>query len=158
MNKKRRIKDYWDLIESDYQSLDLARPPSLVLSKFSALPERVANLMAAHWCQEEVLNGGFIQFFANSSGILAPEAMLAFSAIGLPDWAGLVEQATHYFGPDFPRERELRAAALPIRPPGTKAKDWDPFFLLDSQFYAVLKHDDLAWERAANAYALKSAV
>ncbi|WP_369973953.1 DUF4375 domain-containing protein [Polaromonas sp. SP1] len=35
------------------------------------MPSR--HLFAVHWCQSEICNGGFMQFFANSTGVLAPE-------------------------------------------------------------------------------------
>jgi hypothetical protein len=121
------------------------------------MPEVVVNLLAAHWCQDEVLNGGFIQLFANSSGVLAPEAGKAFQAIGLPQWATLVGQAISYFGPEYPRAQDERNSVLPSRPAGKTAAEWDPFYSLDGQFYALLKKDDAVWERTANEYARKSA-
>lgn len=158
MNRKRRIKSYWDLIRPYYDQLDVSTPPASVLAELASMPEPVVHLLAAHWCQDEVLNGGFIQLFANSSGVLAPEAGLGFQAIGLPQWATLVEQAISYFGPEYPRARDVRSSVLPSRPAGQKAAEWDPFHSLDGQFYALLKQDDAAWERAANEYARKSAV
>jgi len=48
------------------------------------VPEHVAFLYSAYFCQFEVCNGGFSQFFSNSTGVLAPEAVEAFKAIGQP--------------------------------------------------------------------------
>ena len=157
MNRKPRIKHYWDLVEPYYDSLNLEADPAVVLGQLAAMPEPAALLVAAHWCQAEVLNGGLIQFFANSSGVLAPEAAKAFRAIGLVEWASPLEEALAYFGAEYPRSSQARASLLPPRPAGRKAAEWDPFYLLDKQFYAVLKRDDAAWERAANEYARKSA-
>lgn len=157
MPKKRRIKCYWDLIEPYYEALELSKAPATVLRQLGSMPKPSANLLSAHLCQEEVLNGGFMQFFANSSGVLAPDAASAFRAMELVQWAEIVEGALRFFGPEYPRARKIRQSALPTRPPGKKAAEWDPFYGLDSQFYALLKADDAAWERAANEYASKSA-
>src|SRR5215216_5698235 len=63
------------------------------------------HLFASHWCQSEVRNGGFLQFFWNSTGILAPEAVIAFRAIKMPNAATLIERAMMFFGLIYPRDR-----------------------------------------------------
>lgn len=68
----------------------------------SLRPEQ-RHLYTVHWCQAQVCNGGFHQFLANPSGILAPEAAEGFRAIGLPGCAALVDEAVAFFGTPFLR-------------------------------------------------------
>src|SRR5690606_38992919 len=82
------------------------------LREFASAPEPVGHLFAAHWLQSEVRNGGFDQFFANSTGVLAPEAELGFKAIGMPNAAAVIAEQMAWFGPVYPREREDRERKL----------------------------------------------
>jgi hypothetical protein len=52
-------------------------------------------LYAAHWCISNVDNGGLLQFFWNSTGILAPEAREGFTIAGLKDLARVLEEASN---------------------------------------------------------------
>jgi hypothetical protein len=110
----------------------------------------VGHLFAAHWCQSEVCNGGFHQFFTNSTGVLAPEALAGFKAIGVIEWASLLEEAMRFFGEPYPREREVREERL-SKVSGKEREHWDPFFALDDRFYEWKHAEDD--ERAADAYA-----
>lgn len=69
-------------------------------------------LFAAHSCQSEVCNGGFQQFFGNSTGVLAPEAVEGFREIGQSQIAALIERAMSLIGTPYPRDREERQARL----------------------------------------------
>lgn len=86
----------------------------------------------------EVYNGGFHQYFDNSSGLNAPEAADNFQELGLDDVADLVKEAMLVFGSDFPRDREARQAFLEAIP-GDEPSEWNPFFLLDDRFYEIIK-------------------
>jgi len=86
----------------------------------------------------EVHNGGFHQYFDNSSGLTAPEAVESFRQLGLNDIAEPVIEAMSVFGPVFPRERDVRQAFLNAIP-GDEPSEWNPFFLLDDQFYDLIK-------------------
>lgn len=75
------LDQYWDVIDID--------SPEVFESTFNRVPRSVGLLYAAHFCQSEVCNGGFTQFFWNSTGVLGPEAVEGFRAIGrkeLPMW------------------------------------------------------------------------
>jgi Domain of unknown function (DUF4375) len=69
-------------------------------------------LFAAHFCQSEIVNGGFSQFFFNSTGVLAPEAIEGFKAIGQVSVAESVQEACALFGDPYPRDRPLRHSKL----------------------------------------------
>jgi hypothetical protein len=108
----------------------------------------IGRLYAAHWCQSEVRNGGFHQFFSNTTGLLAPEALDSFKAIGATVWAELLAQAMKHFGTPYPRSRDLREELLPMRQRGPR-EAWDPFYKLDERFFEWTDN----WEGTANAYA-----
>ncbi len=148
MVKQDTQRHYWDVLEPHYDAFDLYGSADDVVGALAALPPGMAQLLAAHWCQYEVLNGGFHQFFFNSTGVLAPEAVQAFRTIGLDAWADALVAAMAHFGAAYPRERDARTALLPR--PGA-------FDSLDRAFYAVLKVDDEAWDNLATAFAYHGA-
>ncbi|MBI2393459.1 MAG: DMP19 family protein [Deltaproteobacteria bacterium] len=80
---------------------------------FEELTE-VERVIATVWALEaDVNNGGFDQFFFNSSGDLAFFAPKALSIIGAPSTAMIVARANALFGAGGPpRERGLRQAQL----------------------------------------------
>lgn len=108
------------------------------------LPLKVVNLYAAEWCQIEVRNGGLYQFFYNTTGILAPEAVRAFREIGIPEWSAVVAEAMSHFGDTYPRKRRERQQQLPAK------NTWDK---LDEKFYGWLADDYYRWHKVANEYA-----
>jgi hypothetical protein len=144
---------YWDLVEPYWLPLNEAWDEGIdqFLAKFSHAPTRVGHLYAAHWCQSEVRNGGFYQFFSNTTGLLAPEALKAFDAINLTEWTETLAAAIAYFGSVYPRERANRIAQLPARQRG---REWDPFDQLNERFFDWLHHPNNDWNRAADEYAI----
>lgn len=60
----------------------------------------------------EVNNGGFSQFFFNSSGDFANELYDAFMAVGAAKTAEICKRATEAFGKPMPSDRTKRAAFL----------------------------------------------
>ena len=60
----------------------------------------------------EVNNGGFSQFFYNSSGDFSNELVSAFTAIGAHKTAAICQKAIDAFGRDIPVDREERQAML----------------------------------------------
>jgi hypothetical protein len=109
-------------------------------------------LYAVFWCHAEVCNGGFHQFYGNTTGVVAPEAAEGFEALGLHECAALVRDTMRFFGAHFPRERATRLALLK-RVQGKPRAVWDPFYSKDDPYYALLKGDTLA--NAADAYVLR---
>jgi uncharacterized protein DUF4375 len=61
--------------------------PDIFLKTFAQVRREVGLLYATAFCQVEVCNGGLSQFFGNSTGVLAPEAVEGFIAIGQPQTA-----------------------------------------------------------------------
>ena len=63
--------------------------------------------------EDEVLNGGVGQFFANGSGDMAQETVLALERIGNARAAGLLKEALRSFpGGQAPKDREARNAQM----------------------------------------------
>lgn len=156
MGKNKQPKTYWDLLESHLDAVDLYGTPEAFLTQFNRLPLGVGQLLAAHYAQSEINNGGLHQLFANSTGVLAPESAAAFQAMGLVEWAGVLREAMAFFGETYPREREARRQRLPASQPGQKRRDWDPFYALDERFYAVFRTHDTGWDEVADAYATQA--
>jgi hypothetical protein len=105
---------------------------------FQALtgPEQVAYCVDA--LEREVNNGGFDQFFANSSGDTAQETVKALETIGARAAAGIVRRAIAMFPDGEPAvDRDERADQLDA---AGEERDglWDS---LDQEFYSY--PDDL---------------
>ena len=104
--------DYGRLVRPVWGRISIYDRPEVFLRQYRQVRPEVGHLFAAHWCQSEVRNGGFRQFFGNSTGVLAPEAVEGFRAIGLPECAELLAEAMRYFGVPYPRERVERQTRL----------------------------------------------
>jgi hypothetical protein len=63
---------YWDVVEPYWNQIDI-QDPDIFQHTFQSAPKISGLMFAAHFCQSEVCNGGFHQFFWNSTGVLAPE-------------------------------------------------------------------------------------
>lgn len=94
-------------------------------------PERV---FFGVWILEgEVGNGGFSQYYVNSSGDQATYAPKALRAIGAYQTAKVVTRANAVFGSAGPpADRDARIAAMDRLPPGSE----DTWTATDSDFYA----------------------
>lgn len=137
--------DYWELISEAFDKVDIYNGSDAFFKGFAPLPKPIKHLLAAHWCQSEVKNGGFDQFFSNPTGVLAPEAEIGFRCIGLAEVADIVAEAIAAFGPEYPREREDRDAILNTMPRhyteskfGGTFRHLERFDELDNRFYDAL--------------------
>jgi hypothetical protein len=120
--------DYWNHVKEAYEEVSIYNGAEVFLRAFRKLPEYIGDLLAAHWILSEVANGGFLQFFLNSTGVLAPEAARAFERMGVPDVAQLVRQAMAYFGQAYPREMKERGRFLAQQSGhAPDDRDWEPF-------------------------------
>lgn len=106
---------------------------------FSRLTKPQQVLFPTHWLCVEVYNGGFHQYFTNSTGHHAPEAILGFRELGLNDIADIVQSAIAVFGEVFPRKRAEREGFLAAFDDGGERPQWDPFYGLDDAFYEAIK-------------------
>ena len=146
----------WKLIQPHWDAVSIHDGAAKFLEEFGRLSEPVQHLFAVWWCDSEVCNGGLYQFFYNSTGVLAPEALRGFRATGLGECAAIVETAVGKLARPYPRERKTRQVALQsIKLPGEKRKDWDPFDQLDDRYYAARSRED--FHRALDIYASRHA-
>lgn len=74
-------------------------------SFIQTVPREPLLVLAALQCDGEVCNGRFRQFFRNSTGILAPEAVDGFDLLGFPACAKALREAMSRFGVPYPRGR-----------------------------------------------------
>jgi hypothetical protein len=144
---------YWDLVEAVWDSVSMDDGPEVFVEQFGRILPEQGHLFAAHWCDAEVCNGGFHQFFTNSTGVLAPEAAAGYRAVGLPQLAQLVDQAMAFFGSPYPRSQEDRARALDAIPSGGPREEWDPFYRLDEEYYRLQASESGGLYDAMDAYA-----
>jgi Domain of unknown function (DUF4375) len=137
----RALKDgalYWRAIKPIWDAVSIYHGGVAFLKQFSRVNRAQGLLLAAHWCQSEVCNGGFHQFFHNSTGVLAPEAIEGFRFLGMLSAARIASRATRWFGDPYPRARGDRIKRLDaLMHPGEEREDCDPFYKLDDTFFAT---------------------
>ena len=153
----QEVDEYWDLVEPIWDKVSVHSSVEAFLAAFGALPVRVGDLFAAHWMVSEVENGAFPQFFSNSTGVLAPEAVAALERIGLEDAARIARSAMEYFGPVYPRAREERGRSIDWvwEDEMTEEQEVELEAMLDlsGEFLDAIGKDRCRFEAAADAYA-----
>ena len=106
-----------------------------------------SHVFATWTVEAEVFNGGFNQFFFNSSGLLAERAAGGYAAIGAPQHEGIVREAIRRRDEHAPAlasawsERTLEAFSA--------SYELDVFEGLDAAFYALDGAEDAARLRVA---------
>jgi hypothetical protein len=157
-------EEYWSVLDPIWDKIIIDTPETFAQT-FGEVSRSAGLLYAAHFCQSEVCNGGFTQFFWNSTGVLAPEAVDGFIAIGQPHVAEVVERAMNMLGSPFRRDRTARWAALDtLRDERDKQRDpagrprnnnISSFRELDRKFYSLRASEAGGFENAADAYATR---
>jgi len=137
--------DYWILVEPVWNAIDIYSGPQAFVETFGAAPKASGLLFAAHFSQSEICNGGFEQFFSNSTGVLAPEAVEGFREIGQTQIADLVSKAMSLFGPKYPRDRKERQERLAE----VSQNSLDSF---DQMFYSLIESEAGGFTAAADRY------
>jgi Domain of unknown function (DUF4375) len=137
---------YWDFIEPFFDEINFYDGPVVFRETFDSVPPAVGLIYAVHWCDAEVCNGGFRQFFGNSTGVLAPEAVRGFQAIGQDGMANIVVSAMDLLGNIYPRVRGERQARLVANVLAELQK-------LDEKFYELKDVEAGGTQTAADRYA-----
>ena len=168
----KQADSYWDVLEPHLKTINIYENAETLAASIADIPRHIVLLYAAHMCQSEVHNGGFLQLFWNSTGIIAPDATEAYKTIGMPILASLVEQALQPLGLPYPLDRDERWDAL-LHASGlneveleaifqtaenfyigfVKATKNLPFDNLDRQFWNAIKTENWGFETAATRYA-----
>ncbi len=99
------------------------------LESTAAAPREAVLLYSLHWLHLEVHNGGFWQYFFNSTGTSYPEALEGYRAIGMPEVAAIIGKAAAKLGEPYPFEVERRRELV-----GDPSHRMD-FLDLDMEFY-----------------------
>lgn len=139
------MSGYWKVVEPFWDLINIYDGPEVFQSTYDSAPRISGLIFAAHFCQSEVCNGGFGQFFSNSTGVLAPEAVEGFRQIGQPRVAAVVESAMELLGPAYPRDRDDREERLPHLPKG--ALD-----VLNEKFFSLIESEAGGFEKAADLF------
>jgi hypothetical protein len=129
----------------EWESINIYDGPEVFLKTLSLVSEKSGLLFASHFAQSEICNGGFRQLFLNSTGVLVPEAIRGFVAMGMPTTAGIVQRASLVFGEPYPRERLPRHDRLN----GLAPKYFDG---IDDEFFAVIGTENGGFEQASAKY------
>lgn len=142
------------LIHPWWNHINIYRGPAVFRKSLRPVPEEVANLYAVHFCHSEVLNGGFLQFYMNDTGVLAPETLRGLRALGLTEAAKLLARTMRRFGKVYPRGRFVRWRVLGVKADGNWP-DEDPFEKADDRYYKLLPIDTMRFSKAMDRYAAK---
>ena len=142
---------FWNAITDVDAAVSIYGGPAQFVQEFAAVPSKAGHLFASNWCQTEVCNGGFRQFYANSTGVLAPEAAEAFKQMGMPATAAVVIEANTWFGYVYPRHRQARELALKTYET-MHPESSGPFDKLDAAFFRLLSSENGGFDTAAKAY------
>ena len=134
---------YWDLVGPYWDDVRIHDGPKTFLAQFARLPIASQHLFATHWTQSEVQNGGLGQFFCNYTGVLGPEAVVGFRALGMPETSAQLAQAMRIFGEPYPRERAARELAIPP-------------IEIENRFAELLETEAGGFWEAADRFAMKN--
>lgn len=151
------VNHYWDLVEYVWGRIKTYEGEETFLEAFTKYPREVGHLFAAHLTHAEICNGGFTQFFDNTTGVLAPEAIEAFEAIGLPEVSSIIKEAVSLFSTPYLRDRDKRMEWLWNEPDEEAARIEKRLRDLDDRFYDCVGAMKNRFGPAADAYARKVA-
>lgn len=113
---------YVTCIEDALEDIDVYGDVERLSEGLREFAEWVGDLVCVHWLISEFENGGLVQFFINSTGILAPEAVASLRRMDLPEAAEALNKAVESFGFPYPRDKEDRYQML-RRMAGLRFKD-----------------------------------
>ena len=145
------LSSLWPISDVPSQHISIYDSPEVFLTEYGAAEPVHQTVFAACRFQGEILNGGLAQFFGNSTGVLAPEAVQALEVLGMPRLAKKLREAMDWFGSPYPRERELRQAKLETFS-ATHGEEIDPFEVLSEEVGDLIYEEGPGLEAAALAY------
>ena len=149
-----KFASYWDLVEPIVEQVSIYDGGETFLAQFQAISPIQRVLFASHWAYSEIQNGGLHQFFLNSTGVLAPEAVAGFRSLEMKRCAVAISSAMKFFGGDYPREKRTRGDALDEYEKANP-EAWNPFEGLDEAFYDAADSENRGFDVSATAYANK---
>jgi hypothetical protein len=127
----------WRVIQPAYDAVSIYDGPAVLDSQLASLTPGQRALLSIYWTDAEVSNGGFDQYFFNSTGDLAYEAIAGFKRIGAARTAQLLERVLASF-PGGPPSRDRDARAEILDEIDEDKRD-ELFEVLDQEFYDLLE-------------------
>lgn len=124
-------RNYPHVYEPYYDKFDFYNGREAWLASIQTIPRKAVYLFSVHWLHLEVFNGGFWQYFHNSTSTSYPEAVEGFRAIGMPEVATVIENAALKLGNPFPFDKIVREEIV-----GPPEKRMD-FMSFNEKFYEL---------------------
>jgi len=104
--------DYFAVIEPVFWSVSIYDGPDQYERDLSRFSNEQRLALAYHWYLSEVNNGGHDQFYYNSTGIVWPDSLSAFVAIGAEDVVAIIRESASRLGGHPSLDREERQQQL----------------------------------------------
>ncbi|MEM8671294.1 MAG: DUF4375 domain-containing protein [Planctomycetota bacterium] len=123
----------------------------------SEVPRDIQLLCCMNYGKSDIENGGFHQFFYNSTGVFAPEMIEWCERAGLNDVADVIREAMAVLTDGaYPRSKRQRMHALErfAYPGNLLARD--PFDRINTRFFALLSHNGSRYDDAANTWLVET--
>ncbi|MGQ3039737.1 MAG: DMP19 family protein [Brevundimonas sp.] len=134
---------YWDLVAPYWDEVRTDDTAETFSSRLALMPTVSQHLFTTHWTQSEVQNGGLGQFFGNSTGILAPEAVTGFRELGMLETSAELARAMRVYGEPYPRDWSARESiTLPLE--------------IEDRFSELLETEVGGFWEAADRFAMKN--
>ncbi len=118
----------------------------------SRWPRDVQIFAAMGYGKSDIENGGFHQFFGNSTGAFAPEMVEFCNRAGLDDVAATITEAMKMLGSPYPVDRASRQAALADITYRGVGGGSDPFHDLNERFFNQISRNRPRYDDAADAW------
>lgn len=120
----------------------------------SDVPRDIQIFAAMDYGTSDINNGGFHQFFHNSTGMFAPEMVEWCNRAGLEDVAEVIRDAMDKLvDGEYPRSRAKRVQTLRrLLPAKTRVGFEGPFDELNNKFYFLLSNNGSRYDDAANRW------
>ena len=140
-----------------YERFNFYEGREVWLQSIEDIPTKAVNLFSVHWLHHEIYNGGFWQYFYNSTCVSFPEAQTGFQAIGMPEVASLIGKAAALVGDPFPFDTDERRLIV------GEPSDRMDFGELTDRFYELADTDKVfrrqpKFVQFADAYAMSNGV
>jgi Domain of unknown function (DUF4375) len=121
--------DYFPVVKPVFWSVSIYDGPEKYESDLANFSTEQRLVLAYHWYLSEVNNGGHYQFYDNSTGIVWPDALKAFRAIGHQEVVTIIEESALRLGGDPSLDREARQRQLEDMHPDFEDLDQELFKL-----------------------------
>jgi hypothetical protein len=122
---------YFEVIEPAWWIINIYDGVDAYRESMKNLSKGQIHLVTTIWHVSEVCNGGHCQFYTNSTGIVWPEALAGYRAIGLDELADILQEGADRFGGHLSLDRTERENQL-------DAGD-DDLDDLDNRFFEIEK-------------------